>query len=73
MVAMLSKPSVNEPTLIPPRPSPSPSTESGPADHKETDHYAKWRDAVADMMAEPRTNIKYINCFPVSEEGWRSG
>ena len=30
-----------------------------PAAHKETAHYAKWRDTVAPMMAEPRTNIKY--------------
>ncbi len=39
------------------------------AKHKETDHYAKWRDAVADMMAEPRSSIKYDNVFP-DEEGW---
>jgi len=32
--------------------------------HKETSHYQKWRDAVADMMAEPRTSIKYTNVFP---------
>lgn len=30
-----------------------------PARHKETTHYQRWRDAVADMMAEPRTSIKY--------------
>lgn len=28
-----------------------------PARHKETAHYAKWRDAVAPMMAEPRTGV----------------
>lgn len=32
--------------------------------HKETAHYQKWRDAVADMMGEPRTSIKYTNVFP---------
>ena len=32
--------------------------------HKETAHYQRWRDAVADMMAEPRTSIKYTNVFP---------
>jgi quinol monooxygenase YgiN len=37
--------------------------------HKETAHYQKWRDAVADMMAEPRTSIKYTNVFP-NERGW---
>lgn len=27
--------------------------------HKATAHYAAWRDAVAGMMAEPRTSVKY--------------
>jgi len=35
-----------------------------PARHKETAHYAKWRDTVAPMMAEPRTGVKYANLFP---------
>ena len=30
-----------------------------PAAHKETKHYQTWRDAVAPMMAEPRTSVKY--------------
>jgi len=34
------------------------------AAHKETAHYARWRDTVADMMAEPRQGIKYANIFP---------
>ena len=37
--------------------------------HKETVHYAVWRDAVADMMAEPRSSIKYSNIAPV-DSGW---
>ncbi|MBP7934568.1 MAG: antibiotic biosynthesis monooxygenase [Phycisphaerae bacterium] len=37
--------------------------------HKETAHYLKWRDTVADMMAEPRQGIKYANVFP-DEQGW---
>ena len=37
--------------------------------HKETAHYARWRDTVADMFAEPRYAIKYHNLFP-GEEGW---
>jgi quinol monooxygenase YgiN len=45
-------------------------TPDDPAKHKETAHYQKWRDAVADMMAEPRSSIKYTNIFP-DEEGWR--
>ncbi len=44
-------------------------TPEDPAKHKETAHYQKWRDAVADMMAEPRTSIKYTNVFP-DEQGW---
>ena len=34
---------------------------SDQAHHRETAHYAKWRDAVADMMAEPRTPVKYVD------------
>jgi hypothetical protein len=30
-----------------------------PARHKETAHYAKWRDTVTEMMAEPRSSVKY--------------
>jgi len=41
-----------------------------PAKHKETAHYARWRDTVAPMMAEPRSSIKYGNVFP-DENGWR--
>ncbi len=39
-------------------------TSEDPGKHKETSHYQKWRDTVADMMAEPRTSIKYTNVFP---------
>ncbi len=42
-----------------------------PARHKETEHYKTWRDTVTDMMAEPRSNIKYSNIFP-DEDGWES-
>jgi autoinducer 2-degrading protein len=44
-------------------------TADDPAKHKETTHYQKWRDTVADMMAEPRTSVKYANVFP-DEQGW---
>ena len=39
-------------------------TAAAPAAHKETAHYAAWRDAVAPMMAEPRTSVKFGNVFP---------
>jgi (4S)-4-hydroxy-5-phosphonooxypentane-2,3-dione isomerase len=32
--------------------------------HKDAAHYQVWRDAVADMMAEPRRSLKYVNIFP---------
>ncbi len=32
--------------------------------HKETAHYATWRDTVTPMMAVPRTSLKYSNVFP---------
>lgn len=40
-----------------------------PAKHKETEHYATWRDTVADMMAEPRSSVKFSNVFP-DDAGW---
>lgn len=44
-------------------------TAEDPARHKETPHYQRWRDTVADMMAQPRTSVKYTNMFP-DERGW---
>jgi autoinducer 2-degrading protein len=34
------------------------------AAHKETGHYLKWRETVADMMAEPRQGVPYTGLFP---------
>jgi quinol monooxygenase YgiN len=44
-------------------------TPDDPAEHKKTGHYQAWRDTVAEMMAEPRSAIKYANVYP-DEEGW---
>jgi autoinducer 2-degrading protein len=44
-------------------------TAEAPAQHKETAHYQTWRDTVAEMMAEPRTSVKYADVFP-GGEGW---
>jgi quinol monooxygenase YgiN len=44
-------------------------SEDAPAKHKETVHYAKWRDTVTNMVAEPRTSVKYSNVFP-TDQGW---
>jgi autoinducer 2-degrading protein len=43
--------------------------EQAPAAHKGTAHYARWRDAVAEMMAEPRSSRRYRNVFP-EDERW---
>ena len=43
-------------------------TPEAPAAHKATAHYLRWRDTVAEMMAEPRQGIKYANIFPNDEE-----
>lgn len=42
---------------------------TAPAAHKETAHYATWRDTVAPMMAEPRRSVKFAHVFP-DEAGW---
>ncbi len=46
-------------------------TADDPARHKETAHYQKWRDTVAEMMVEPRSAVKYGNVYP-GEDGWDS-
>jgi quinol monooxygenase YgiN len=42
---------------------------AAPAAHKDTAHYATWRDTVAPMMAEPRTSVKFTNVFP-ADAAW---
>lgn len=44
-------------------------TAAAPAAHKETKHYQTWRDAVAPMMAEPRSSVKFTNLFP-DDQNW---
>jgi (4S)-4-hydroxy-5-phosphonooxypentane-2,3-dione isomerase len=44
-------------------------TDDAPARHKETAHYAAWRDAATPMMVETRTSVKYANVFP-PDDGW---
>ncbi len=38
--------------------------EAGAAAHKETAHYRTWREAVAPLMAEPRTSRKFAAVSP---------
>ena len=40
------------------------ATAAGPVAHKETDHYAQWRENVQDMMATPRSARKYVPVYP---------
>ena len=42
------------------------------AAHKLTPHYAVWRDAVAEMMAEPRASTRFSAVFPADDENWAS-
>jgi quinol monooxygenase YgiN len=44
-------------------------TAEAPAFHKASRHYATWRDAVAEMMAEPRSSVRYEALFP-APAGW---
>jgi autoinducer 2-degrading protein len=38
--------------------------------HKETGHYATWRDTVAPLMAQPRSSVKYAAVAPVEADRW---
>jgi len=38
--------------------------------HKQTQHYATWRDTVAEMMAEPRASTRFSAVFPEQRELW---
>jgi quinol monooxygenase YgiN len=46
-------------------------TVDAPAAHKETAHYARWRDSVAPLMASPRFSHKYTNLAP-PDAGWET-
>ncbi len=43
-------------------------TEDDPDRHRETAHYLRWRDTVADLMVEPRTRATYQAVFPPEAE-----
>lgn len=38
--------------------------------HKETDHYKKWKEAVAGWMAKPRLGEKYNILAPTDKSLW---
>jgi autoinducer 2-degrading protein len=43
--------------------------EAAAAAHKETEHYARWRDTVAPMMARPRQPTRFVNTSP-DDQSW---
>ena len=40
--------------------------------HKQTAHYARWRDAVEPWMAQSRRGVPYNALFPLREEQWKT-
>jgi autoinducer 2-degrading protein len=46
-------------------------TEADPARHKETAHYARWRDTAEPMLVAPRTRTLYRNLAP-DDAGWET-
>jgi (4S)-4-hydroxy-5-phosphonooxypentane-2,3-dione isomerase len=44
--------------------------EAGAKAHKETAHYARWRETVEPWMAEPRRGVKYNSLFPLAPAEW---
>lgn len=44
--------------------------EDGAKAHKQTAHYAKWRETVEPWMAEPRRGVQHSSLFPESEAEW---
>jgi autoinducer 2-degrading protein len=47
--------------------------EEASAAHKQTPHYATWRDTVTEMMAQPRESARFSAVFPGDTTGWASG
>lgn len=45
-------------------------TEEAIATHKNTSHYLKWRDAVNDMMVEPRVGVRHTIIHPNDKSKW---
>jgi autoinducer 2-degrading protein len=45
-------------------------SDAAAASHKETPHYLKWRETVAEMMAQPRKGEKHIIIAPKDKKLW---
>lgn len=46
-------------------------SEEAAAAHKETSHYARWRDTVAAWMAEPRRGLVHRVLAPIDKGLWK--
>ena len=44
-------------------------TRDDPQRHRETSHYAAWREAAEAMLVEPRSKVEYVNVYP-EDESW---
>ena len=40
--------------------------------HKQTAHYARWRETVEAWMAQPRRGVPYNSLFPPREDQWKT-
>jgi autoinducer 2-degrading protein len=40
------------------------ASEADASAHKSTEHYLRWRETVADWMAEPRAGDRYLGLYP---------
>jgi len=38
--------------------------------HKQTDHYLRWRETVAPLMATPRVGVPYVPLAPTDPAQW---
>jgi len=45
-------------------------SEEAAAAHKNTAHYLKWKETVADWMAKPREGIPHKVICPANRSGW---
>ncbi len=45
-------------------------SEAAASDHKNTSHYLEWRNAVQDLMIEPRKGVKYNIIEPEDKTRW---
>ena len=45
-------------------------SEQATLDHKETEHYARWKEAVGPMMSRDRVGMAYEPLAPTDEGSW---